>query len=118
MLAAPDQPSAELFAKISGGVHQLVDDRGGDQKWGIHAYRAMREAGFVDLSMTSFSESWQGGSAAIGLHSANTVQVRAELVAKGLAAEAEVETFLNLLDDPELAVSSYPLFSTSGRRPN
>ncbi|WP_344311470.1 hypothetical protein [Fodinicola feengrottensis] len=78
----------------------------------------MREAGFVDLSMTSFSESWQGGSAAIGLHSANTVQVRAELVAKGLAAEAEVETFLNLLDDPELAVSSYPLFSTSGRRPN
>ncbi len=67
VLAAPDTASAELFAKISGGVHRLVDDRGGDQRWGIHAFGAMREAGFVDLSMTSFSESWLGGSAAIGL---------------------------------------------------
>jgi SAM-dependent methyltransferase len=117
VLAAPDEASARLFTKISAGVHQLVDDRGGDQRWGIHAFGAMRDAGFVDCSMTSFSESWLGGSAAIGLHRANTVQVRGELESKGLATEAEIEEFLTLLDDPALAVSSYPLFSTWGRRP-
>lgn len=117
VLAAPDEAAAALFSKISGGVHQLVDDRGGDQRWGLHAFAAMGAAGLIDRGMRGFSESWLGGTPAIGLHRANAVQVRAELVAKGYATDAEIEAFLLLLDDPELAVGSYPLFSTWGRRP-
>ncbi|WP_163506864.1 class I SAM-dependent methyltransferase [Fodinicola acaciae] len=116
VLAAPDEAAAELFTKVSGGVHRLVDDRGGDQRWGLHAFAAMRAAGLVDCGMRGFSESWIGGTPAIGLHRANAVQVRGELVAKGYATDAAIEAFLVLLDNPELAVASYPLLSTWGRR--
>jgi SAM-dependent methyltransferase len=117
LLAAPDKAAEELFAAVSGGVHGLIDDLGGDCAWGRHALGAMRRAGFVDCASTGYCESWRGGSPGARLHQANAVQVRDQLLAKGIVTEQEFADFLALIEDPELVMNSYLMMSSWGRRP-
>ncbi|RDI55543.1 class I SAM-dependent methyltransferase [Nocardia mexicana] len=117
LLAAPGPGDAALYARVTDGIHQLIYARGGDPDWGRHALSAMRRAGFVDLAQRSHSESWTGGSLGAKLHRANTVQVRRELVARGLATAEEIRRFLTLLEDPDLVMNSYLMHTIRGRRP-
>lgn len=117
LLAAPDEASRELFAAVSGGVHRLIDDIGGDSAWGRNALAAMRDKGFADCASTAYCESWPGGSPGARLHRANAVQVRDQLVGKGIVTTEQFGAFLDLIDDPALVMNSYLMHSVRGRRP-
>lgn len=117
VLAAPDAASVRLFAKVVDGIHELLTRAGADIAWGRNAYRVLVDTGYVDLDVHGYSEVWHGGSIGTQLHRANAQQTAERLVRLGLATAGEIERFLSLIADPHLAVSSYLLLSTSGRRP-
>lgn len=117
VLAAPDTQSARLFERISDGVLELLRQAGADIAWGRNAYAALAETGYVDLSVHGYAEVWRGGSVGAHLHRANARQTAARLVGQGLATETEIADFLELVEDPRLAVNSLLMLSTTGRRP-
>lgn len=117
VFTAPDASSARLFERVSDGVLALLREAGADLAWGRNAYAALAETGYVDLSVTGFAEVWEGGSVGIHLHRANARHTATQLVEKGLATETEIADYLELLEDPRLAVNSQLMLSTTGRRP-
>jgi SAM-dependent methyltransferase len=117
VLSSPDVGGPALFAKIVDAVHALLTEAGVDLRWGLHAYDAMRSAGFVELGYAGWSQLWVGGSLGIRVLEANVHETGERLLARGLVDTAEIEAFLKLVADPEFAVSSYPLLSTWGRKP-
>ncbi|HEY3506291.1 MAG TPA: methyltransferase domain-containing protein [Actinocatenispora sp.] len=117
LLAAPDDRARALFAAVSGGIHRLIDDIGGDSCWGRNALGAMRDAGFADCASSAYCESWPGGSPGARLHRANAVQVRDQLVGKGIVSDDDFAAFLTLIEDPALVMNSYLMHTVHGRRP-
>ncbi|MGH3713659.1 MAG: class I SAM-dependent methyltransferase [Micromonosporaceae bacterium] len=117
VLTAPAAADAALIEKVIDGIHQLLGQAGMDPAWARKAYGAMRDAGFTDLGYSGFCERWPGGSVGAHLHRANAEQVGPKLIAEGLATQPELDRFLELLDDPEVTLSSYLLLSTWGSRP-
>lgn len=116
-LVTRDEASAALYTKATRAIHQLIDDLGGDPDWGRHALGALRETGFTGTAHRAYCESWTGGSDGARLHRANAVQVHDNLVGKGLLTEDEYQRFLALLDDPELVINSYLMYTIWGRKP-
>lgn len=114
---AADDDDAAVFGKVIDAMHGLLTAAGADVAWGRHAYRGVREAGFVELGVRGFSEAWTGGSTGCRLDQANLTQVRDKLLDAGLVTEAELDTVFRLSEDPGFAVSSYFMLSTWGRRP-
>lgn len=117
VLAAPDDASAALFSKVVEALHHTLEINGMQQRWGVNAYTALRDAGYVDLGHSGYSTVWRGGSPGADLHRANVTQVGEVMVDKGLVTESEITDFLKLLDDPALAISSYLMLTTWGRTP-
>jgi SAM-dependent methyltransferase len=116
VLAAPDPDGVELFHKVSGSIHQLLEHAGMDPAWARDAYGCLSRAGFTDLGCRGFCDLWQGGSVGVSLHHANAVQVADRLIAGGLVTQQELDAFGNLLAQPTFAVASYLMFATWGRR--
>ena len=112
--SAPGQ--AELFDDVHARLMGLLTAAGADIGWGRAVYRALNDAGLDDVTATTFAEAWPGGGPGIGLHRANTEQLRDDLLRGGLP-EARLKDFWALLDDPGFAVQSYPMTSARGRRP-
>ncbi|HEX6077497.1 MAG TPA: class I SAM-dependent methyltransferase [Micromonosporaceae bacterium] len=117
VLSAPDEASVEVFHKVSGGVHKLLNQAGMDSAWARTAYASLTESGYADLGYRGYCDVWRGGSIGASLHRANALQVADKLTANGLATEAELDAFLTLIEDPRFAVSSYLMLATWGRRP-
>ena len=118
VLATPDPGSARLFTRVVGALHRVLAEAGADPGWGAHAYQAMVDTGFVDLEVSGYSAAWRGGSVGAHLHGANVRQTADRLVATGEVSARALEEFLELIEDPDLAVSSYLMLTTSGRRPD
>jgi len=118
VLAAPSPDSVVLVDKVLDGIHRLLEQAGLLRTWARDAYSAMRQAGFTDLDYTGFCEVWSGGSVGANLHRANALQVAPQLVSEDLVTEDELGEFLTLLEDPDVAFSSYLMLSTWGRRPD
>jgi SAM-dependent methyltransferase len=114
VLAAPSDAEAELFTAVHDALVATLRDAGADPTWGRRCYAAMRAAGYEIIESTTYAEAWPGGAHAIGLHRANTEQIREKLLGKGIS-EAQLNSFWTLLRDPRFAVSSYPLVSVLGR---
>ncbi len=117
VLTAPEPRTAALVDKIVRGVHGLLEKAGMDAAWARTAYQTLRETGYTDLGFSGFAEPWNGGSPGAHLHRANAQQVSGQLLAEGLASEAELQEFLGVLDEPALTLGSYLMLSTWGRRP-
>jgi SAM-dependent methyltransferase len=113
VLAAPSAGAAEVFTTVHTALIATLRAAGADPAWGRRSYAAMRAAGYEVVDSTTYAEAWTGGSHAIGLHRANTEQVRDSL--PGISRE-QLDAFWELLRDPRFAVSSYPLISVLGRR--
>ena len=118
VLAAPDSSSERLFTRVVDALHRVLAEAGADPGWGAHAYQAMVDTGFVDLEVSGYSAAWRGGSVGAHLHGANVRQTADRLVATGEVSARDLEEFLELIEDPDLAVSSYLMLTTSGRRPD
>jgi hypothetical protein len=92
----------------------LLSRRGADLRYGRTLPRALREAGLVDVAAAgSFPV---GGLACDRLEAATIRLVRDELLAAGLAHDAEIDAHLAAIDAGELELTLAPLISAWGRR--
>ncbi|MBB5939644.1 class I SAM-dependent methyltransferase [Streptomyces zagrosensis] len=114
-LTTPTFRDAEIIDRVVDLTQQLLIASGADPAWGTEAHAAMAAVGLTDVHTREHAESWSGGSAGARLMALNTVQLRPRLLAAG-ATEAELDRVGALLTDPAVAVTSWRLVSTRGRR--
>jgi SAM-dependent methyltransferase len=110
--------AADLFTKVLDAFHQALARAGVDLAYGRHFHRLLRDAGLVDVQVEAQVQFAPGGSHGCRLHRANVEQLRDRLTDQGLVSEAEIECFYELIEDPAFSVTSYPLVSARGRRPD
>ena len=102
--------------RLRRAVRELMTDRGADMRFGRTLPRALRAAGLVDVAAAGWFP--VGGVACDRLEAATVRHVRAELLAAGLADDAEIDAHLTAVDAGELDLTLAPLISSWGRRPD
>ena len=108
-------PAQRRANQLRGAFRELLTHRGGDLRYGRTLPRALREAGLVDVAASgSFPV---GGPACDRLEAATIRHVRGELLAAGLAEDAQIDAHLAAVDAGELDLTLAPLISAWGRRP-
>ncbi len=115
VFAAPDEESAALFGRVHGALLELLEKAGADPLWGRRVVGTMMRAGLEEVTATTYAETWRGGGEGIQLHGLNIAQAAGGMGELGIGGE-ELERFLELLEDPEFVVNSYPMVSARGRR--
>lgn len=114
-LTVPSEQDAAIVHRVVDLTQQLLVASGADPAWGVEAHAAMAGLGLADVHTRVHAESWAAGSPGARLLTHNTVQLRPRLLAAG-ATEAELDRMVELLADPTVAITSWPLVSTRGRR--
>jgi SAM-dependent methyltransferase len=110
----PRSPADDLANRIRAGFVELLTQRGVDMEFGRTLPRRLREAGLVDVAADAYFPVAHPGGAL--LEAANVRQVRDGLVARGHATDAEIDTYLTLVEAGRLDIASPPLVSARGRR--
>ncbi|WP_377271532.1 methyltransferase domain-containing protein [Peterkaempfera sp. SMS 1(5)a] len=116
-LICPDEygPEQQLANRLRHGFRKLLAERGADLAYGRRLPRLLREAGLVDVAADAF---FPIASPAGDLLEAATVrQVRARLVAAGLATDEEIDRHLASVEAGRLDLATSPMVSAWGRRP-
>jgi hypothetical protein len=108
-------PAQRRANRLRRAFRELMTRRGADMRYGRTLLGTLREAGLVDVAAAgSFPV---GGAVCDRLEIATMRQVRAELLAAGLADEAEIDAHIAAIDAGELDLTLAPLVSAWGRRP-
>jgi SAM-dependent methyltransferase len=108
-------PAQRRANRLRNAVRELLSRRGADLRFGRTLPRALRAAGLVEVAAAgSFPV---GGLACDRLEAATVRHVRGELLAAGLADEAEIDAHLAAVHAGELDLTLAPLISAWGRRP-
>jgi ubiquinone/menaquinone biosynthesis C-methylase UbiE len=113
----PVDPTQELVNRVLEAFQALLSARGADPLYGRRLHGAFRSAGLVEVHADGHLEVATGGSAASQVLRANLEQGREELVHRGWLTAADVDRFLAVLDDPDVAFLMPALFTARGRRP-
>jgi SAM-dependent methyltransferase len=108
-------PAQRRANRLRDAVRELLTRRGADLRYGRTLPRALRQAGLVEVAAAgSFPV---GGPACDRLEAATIRHVRGELLAAGLADDAEIDAHLAAVQAGELDLTLAPLISAWGRRP-
>jgi hypothetical protein len=110
-----DGPDHELIARVAVAFNRLLATRGGVSSFAANARRELMNRGLVDIGSSGHVSVASGGTGFARAVAANTAQVRGQLEADGLAP-AELDHFLEVLDNPTTLVGSPVLISTWGRQ--
>ncbi|MET8255759.1 methyltransferase domain-containing protein [Micromonospora sp. NPDC005197] len=108
-------PAQRRANRLRRAVRELMTRRGADLRYGRTLPQALRAAGLVDVAAAGCFP--VGGVACDRLEIATVRMVRAELLAAGLADDAEIDAHLAAVDAGELDLTLAPLISAWGRRP-
>jgi SAM-dependent methyltransferase len=108
-------PAQQRANRLRRAFRELMTRRGADLRYGRTLPRTLREAGLDDVAAVGNFPI--GGTVLDRLEVATIRQVRAELVASGLADDAEIDAHLAAVDAGELDLTLAPLISAWGRRP-
>lgn len=109
-------PSEQRANRLRRAFRELMTQRGADLRYGRTLPRALREAGLVDVAAAgSFPV---GGTVCDRLEIASMRHVRAELIAAGLADDADIDAHVTAVAAGELDLTLAPLISAWGRRPD
>ncbi|MEV0429497.1 methyltransferase domain-containing protein [Micromonospora sp. NPDC050495] len=108
-------PAQRRANRLRRAVRELLTRRGADLRFGRTLPRVLRAAGLVDVAAAGCFP--VGGVACDRLEAATVRMVRAELLAAGLADDAEIDAHLAAVDAGELDLTLAPLISAWGRRP-
>jgi len=108
-------PAQQRANRLRRAVRELMTRRGADLRYGRTLPRTLRAGGLVDVSAAGWFP--VGGVACDRLEAATVRMVRAELLAAGLADDAEIDAHLAAVDAGELDLTLAPLISAWGRRP-
>jgi len=107
---------AQLFDKVIGAFHSMLEDGGVDIAHGRYFHPLLTGHGLVDVHAQVHVEIWPGRSLGCQLHRANIEQLRDRLTDRGMLSDREIETFYELIEDPAFSVNSHPLVSARGKR--
>jgi len=108
-------PAQERANRLRRAARELLARRGADLRFGRTLPRALRAAGLVDVAASGFFP--VGGVACNRLEAATVRMIRTELLAAGLANDADIDAHLAAVDAGELDLTYAPLISAWGRRP-
>jgi len=108
-------PAQRRANRLRDAFRELLARRGADLRFGRTLPRALRAAGLVDVAAAGAFP--VGGPACARLEAATIRHVRGELLAAGLAEDAEIDAHLAAIDAGELDLTLAPLISAWGRRP-
>jgi 2-polyprenyl-3-methyl-5-hydroxy-6-metoxy-1,4-benzoquinol methylase len=114
---ASDPERYKYFARTLAAMEQVMRSHGLDPAWGTSLYRRFNDLGLVEVGHEGHFAAWPGGSQGARLFQANFEQVRAEVVAAGLATGAEVDHAIAELSSPDFAFSSPVMMTAWGRKP-
>ncbi|GAA1265934.1 class I SAM-dependent methyltransferase [Streptomyces javensis] len=117
-LACPDErgPAEELANRIRRGFRALLAERGVDLAFGRTLPALLRGAGLHDVRAEGCFP--LTSPACRELEAATVRQLRGRLVAGGLATEEEIERHLDHLRGEGMDVTTAPLITCWGRRPD
>jgi SAM-dependent methyltransferase len=107
---------ADLGRSIASAIRALLRTRGADTELGSKLPHLLRRVGFVDIRADAYKVI-EHDDMPRDLIRANIVQVRDQLVDRGLATESAIDRYLQRLDDGTLRLTSPTLVSAWGRRP-
>jgi SAM-dependent methyltransferase len=107
-------PEEELANRLRRGFRELLAERGADLAYGRKLPRLLREAGMADVHADAFFP--VTSPACNVLEHATVEQVRARLVARGLASDDEIDRHLAHVDAGRLDLATSPLVSAWGRK--
>ncbi|KOV80002.1 class I SAM-dependent methyltransferase [Nocardia sp. NRRL S-836] len=110
LAAAPDD--AKLIMRVKNALLTLLDQAGAELSWGARIERALLDTGLHDISGAREVREWEGGSPGCRLLAATARQVRAKLP----LSDDEFGRYLELMETPEVVVSSYAMCSAQGRK--
>jgi SAM-dependent methyltransferase len=116
-LVCPDEYGAEqkLANTLKHGFRKLLAERGVDLAYGRTLPRLLKAAGLQEVASDAYFP--MGGPACSELERATVEQVRANLVAAGIATDAEVEQHLLNVRTGRLDLATSPMVSAWGRKP-
>jgi SAM-dependent methyltransferase len=109
-----DGPDHDLIARVALAFNRLLAARGGVSSFAANARRELMNRGLVDIGSSGHVSIASGGTGFARAVAANTAQVRDQLEADGLTP-AELDDFLEIVDDPATLIGSPVLISTWGR---
>ncbi|WP_285647854.1 class I SAM-dependent methyltransferase [Lentzea sp. NBRC 102530] len=107
---------SRLFHRVRDRVLDALSAGGHDLGFAREAPHHLRKAGLAEVSCLTTSAVWRGGEIGTKVLAATGAELAEDLLTRGLLA-ADLQSFLELLDDPGLVLSAWPLISTAGRRP-
>ncbi|MET9014871.1 methyltransferase domain-containing protein [Streptomyces olivaceoviridis] len=115
-LTCPDEygPEQRLANRLRRGFRELLADRGADLSYGRKLPRLLREAGLHDVEADAYFP--VASPACTALESATVRQIRARLVAAGLATDAEIDQHLANVETGTMDLTTAPMISAWGRK--
>ncbi|NDZ80335.1 methyltransferase domain-containing protein [Streptomyces sp. SID10853] len=116
-LLCPDEsgPEQRLANRLRTGFRELMAARGADLAYGRTLPRLLREAGLDDVRADAYFPITS--PACTTLEAATVRQIRARLVAAGLATDQEIDQHLANVATGRLDLATSPMISAWGRRP-
>jgi len=117
-LACPDEwgPDQALANRLKRDFRTLLAQRGADLAFGRTLPRRLRSAGLTDVESDAYFPI--GGPSCDELERATVEQIRGLLVGGGLAEDADIDRHLANVVSGRLDLSTSPLVSAWGRRPD
>ncbi|MFF5545608.1 methyltransferase [Streptomyces olivaceoviridis] len=115
-LTCPDEygPEQRLANRLRRGFRELLADRGADLSYGRKLPRLLREAGLHDVEADAYFP--VASPACTALETATVRQIRARLVAAGLATDAEIDQHLANVETGTMDLTTAPMISAWGRK--
>lgn len=116
-LLCPDEhgPAEELANRLRHGFRRLLADRGADLSYGRRLPRLLREAGLHRVEADAYFP--VTSPACTALESATVRQIRARLVAAGLATDEEIDQHLANVASGTMDLTTAPMISAWGTKP-
>ncbi|MFE7648706.1 methyltransferase [Streptomyces phaeoluteigriseus] len=115
-LLCPDEhgPEQQLANRLRHGFRKLLEDRGADLSYGRKLPRLLREAGLHGVEADAHFP--LASPACAALESATVRQIRAGLVAAGLATDEDIDRHLANVASGGMDLATAPMISAWGRK--
>jgi SAM-dependent methyltransferase len=118
VVSAPSDADEQLFYRVQERAHAfLATERGVSFEWAYAAGRHLTAMGLMNVGCESFAHTVTGGGVGCRLSRNYVMQTHDLLVAKGVATEAELSRYCDLLLDPGFTAWFYTVVTTRGQRP-
>ncbi len=115
--AGVDPGARALFARVLAAHHAvLADQHGFDPFCGRGLHRALSNVGLAEVDSEGRLAIWRGGQAGGTVWRLTLIQLREQLIAHGRVSATEVDTVIDLCDDPRFAFMSQATIGAWGHR--